>query len=101
MYRYKSYCLGVDTDSALRDDGGLKRFQVTEQKLKGDPLDWEHLTVAADAGPDVTCLLNCLEGHLMCNITRTPDTSHGAHNDVLLTVLDCLLGPFLHHACDQ
>ena len=97
MYREKSYWLGVDLDNALRDFGGLAKFCITpELEENANPALWPHLNVASDCGPDVYCLLNACENHLRINLSRSPDVSHGAHNDVLLSIFDQKWGGFFY-----
>lgn len=97
IYRQKSVPFLLELNHSLLPHGGLGIFQ-----LPTDRDDWEHpakgqqLTIASDCGPEIWCAVNWLDTHGHMHVTRIADTNHCAHNDILLTMFDCRLGPCMY-----
>lgn len=58
---------------------GLIDFQMLE--LRGDPMTWPKLSIAADQGSDILSGIFALQRHYKINLDYTSDVSHGAQND--------------------
>lgn len=90
-----SWGLGVDNMLLATSGAGLEQFDISAhlEDPASDPCAWPMLHVTPDQGPDGLCCLNSLRfGGLesrVFNIDVHWDPSHGAHNDLKLSLKRC------------
>ena len=84
------WLLALDNGLRVCTGAGLGAFRVAEEPLDtSSGFTWPSLCVAPDQGLDGHCALNwACWGPGRLNIERTDDPSHGAHNDIDLTLRD-------------
>lgn len=92
----------VDNQIRVTTDwGGLRFIQAPPQENLAncagwsDWREWPHLSVTADQGSDGFAAIHALQRHFRCNLSYTPDASHGVHRDLMGALRSASLMEFM------